>query len=84
MVYPAEITSNTLMIKSYKQNVLLQGDPKLCPKLPRAENRQASEKLTISPSNTINIKWENQILASLKPSTTAAKSIFTKIAFAEK
>ena len=29
-----------------------------------AENRQASAKLTISPSNTFNWKWENQILAS--------------------
>ena len=28
------------------------------------EFRQASVKLTISPSNTFNLKWENQILAS--------------------
>ena len=30
----------------------------------RTENRHASLKLTISPSNTFNLKWENQILDS--------------------
>ena len=30
----------------------------------RAENRQASAQLTISPSNTFNLNWENQILDS--------------------
>ena len=30
----------------------------------RVEIRQASAKLTISPSNTFNLKWENQILDS--------------------
>ena len=43
----------------------------------RAENKQASAKLTISSSNIFNSKWENQILDS----ATAANSIFPKRGF---
>ena len=46
----------------------------------RAENRQASEKLTISPSNTFNLKWENQILDS-ETFWNCCKFNFPKIRF---
>ena len=48
-----------------KQGKIIQGFSKLVPPPPsRAENKQTPVKLIISPSNTFNLKWENQILAS--------------------
>ena len=46
----------------------------------RAENRQASAKLTISPSNAFNLNWENQILDS-ETFYNCCKSTFPKKRF---
>ena len=53
------------------------GNPKLCLPLPGRNGTDPSKTDHIrSPSNTFNSKWENQILASLKPSTRVVKSIY--------